>query len=112
MITLTLNRDRVADQERIPHGIVLDWLMNPGIVVVRLNPPGEGNRTNLRCLSLRGHPYITDTVFAHISNISLDLLDVTYTGVTADGVRNYLRYHPGCRVVHESFCTCVPHLHF
>lgn len=69
-------------------------------------------RCKLNRLSLRGFPRITDASLHYLKDIHLDLLDVTYTNVTAQGVRDFMMIHPDCRVIHESACICGPRMHF
>lgn len=68
--------------------------------------------SRLNSLSLRGYPGVTDSCLEYLKEINLELLDVSYTNVTARGVRNYMMVHPNCRVIHESACTCGPRMHF
>lgn len=69
-------------------------------------------RCKLSRLSLRGYPRITDASLQYLKDIQLELLDVSYTNVTARGVRDFMVVHPDCRVVHESACICGPRMHF
>lgn len=66
----------------------------------------------LKRLSLRGYKGITDATLHYLHGLTLTLLDLTYTNVTVKGIRNYLAYHPNCRIIHERFCKCRPKLHF
>lgn len=69
-------------------------------------------RCRLNRLSLRGYPNITDAALNYLKDIHLELLDVSYTNVTAKGVRDFMLVHPNCRVIHESACICGPRMHF
>lgn len=66
----------------------------------------------LNTLSLRGYPKVTDFALQYLKDVSLKLLDVSYTNVTAKGVIDFMTMHPNCRVIHESACTCGPRIHF
>lgn len=66
----------------------------------------------LNKFSLRGYPKVTDASLQYLKDINLELLDVSYTNVTAKGVRDFMMVHPNCRVVHESACICGPSIHF
>ncbi|CAH0549656.1 unnamed protein product [Brassicogethes aeneus] len=66
----------------------------------------------LKRLSLRGYLKITDKILTCIKDLSLDLLDLTYTQCTVEGINNFLSYNPNCRIVHNKFCTCKPSLPF
>lgn len=76
----------------------------------------EGNqrenkeKIKLRRLSLRGYREITDEGLTSIRNLSLDLLDVTYTGVTKEGIEKFLTLNPNCRVLHPNYCVCKPRI--
>ncbi|XP_050305403.1 uncharacterized protein LOC126742683 isoform X2 [Anthonomus grandis grandis] len=77
----------------------------------RPDPPAEQEeRIKLRRLSLRGYRGITDQCLRNLSNLNLSLLDVTYTGVTKEGIEQFLTVNPNCRVVHPSFCRCKPRI--
>lgn len=65
-------------------------------------------KTAVRRLSLRGFKDVSDGVLQAVQRLNLDLLDVTYTGCTAEGINSFLAYNPNCRVVHPDFCTCKP----
>ncbi|KAF7271814.1 uncharacterized protein LOC143193807 [Rhynchophorus ferrugineus] len=67
-------------------------------------------KVNLRRLSLRGYRQISDVALDFLKTINLDLLDVTYTGVTKEAILDFLSSNPNCRVVHEDFCVCKPHI--
>lgn len=82
-------------------------------IVNRVNVGGRAeNMVPLRRLSLRGYKNITDTALTYIKHLDLELLDLTYTSVSVNGINNFLVDHPVCRVVHEEFCSCPPNLHF
>lgn len=66
----------------------------------------------LKRLCLRGYVDITDTALMLLREHDLKILDVSYTNVTAEGVKDFMLSHPSCRVVHESACTCGPRMHF
>ncbi|XP_060533887.1 uncharacterized protein LOC132706530 isoform X2 [Cylas formicarius] len=67
-------------------------------------------KLKLRRLSLRGYRMITDAALSYIKNLNIDLLDVTYTAVTREGVEQFLAYNPKCRVIHKDFCVCRPRI--
>ncbi|XP_019759132.1 uncharacterized protein LOC109537051 isoform X2 [Dendroctonus ponderosae] len=68
------------------------------------------DKLKLRKLSLRGYRKITDSALKYIQNLSLDLLDVTYTGVTREGIESFLNLNPNCRVLHQDYCICKPNI--
>ncbi|CAG9770240.1 unnamed protein product [Ceutorhynchus assimilis] len=72
--------------------------------------PQDANKTRLRRLSLRGYRAITDEALISIRNLNLDLLDVTYTRVTKEGISNFLVWNPNCRVLHPDYCVCKPRI--
>lgn len=62
----------------------------------------------LRQLSLRGFPKVTDHSLKYLEKLNLDLLDLTYTGVTLEGIEHYLIENPNCRIIHPNYCICKP----
>ncbi|XP_065169383.1 LOW QUALITY PROTEIN: uncharacterized protein [Atheta coriaria] len=62
----------------------------------------------LSALSLRGSKRVTDHGLESLRQLDLSLLDVTGTAVTQAGVAAFQARMPGCRVVHETACTCRP----
>nr|XP_022918848.1 uncharacterized protein LOC111427780 [Onthophagus taurus] len=38
--------------------------------------------------------------------------DVTGTVVSKEGIEQFLRLNPDCRIIHEIMCTCKPKIHF
>ncbi|XP_018565959.1 uncharacterized protein LOC108906990 [Anoplophora glabripennis] len=65
-------------------------------------------KSRLRRLSLRGFRRITNVALDYIKNLKLDLIDLTYTSVTKEGIENFLAYNPNCRVIHPLYCICKP----
>lgn len=63
-------------------------------------------------ISLRGYTDVTDASLKYLTDHDLELLDVSYTNVSAKGVKDFMLAHPKCRVLHESACTCRPRMHF
>ncbi|KAJ8916050.1 hypothetical protein NQ315_010918 [Exocentrus adspersus] len=57
-------------------------------------------KSRLRRLSLRGFRRITNLALDYVKNLKLDLIDLTYTSVTKEGIENFLAYNPNCRVIH------------
>ncbi|KAG5891799.1 hypothetical protein JTB14_006190 [Gonioctena quinquepunctata] len=62
----------------------------------------------LRRLSLRGYRRVTDVTLNYIANLEIELIDLTYTSVTKQGIENFLVHNPNCRVIHPLYCTCKP----
>ena len=81
-----------------------------GRVLIRCNM-FRSRISPIRCLSLRGFPDITDKTLNYISKLQLDMLDVTLTGVTEQGVKKYMKNNPECRVINEQ-CACICRPHF
>lgn len=79
----------------------------PAVHIEHLNDAQKDIKVPLRRLSLRGFNRITNYTLRCINNLDLDILDLTYTSVTVDGIKTYLKSHPLCRIVHEQFCTCL-----
>lgn len=73
-----------------------------------LNQWENRKKIKLRRLSLRGYKEITNDALVCIQNLNLDLLDVTYTKVTKEGISKFLNLNPNCRVIHPSYCVCKP----
>ncbi|KAL1500800.1 hypothetical protein ABEB36_006242 [Hypothenemus hampei] len=73
-------------------------------------PRDDEKKLKLRRLSLRGYRLISDETLYIIRNLHLDLLDVTYTRVTKQGLEEFLTFNPNCRVVHENYCVCKPYI--
>lgn len=83
---------------------------NPRIVIAQRRH--RKHEIQLKKLSLRGFSRITDETLRNLNDLELELLDVTHTGVTNRGVRNYILSHPHTRVIHESACVCGPRMEF
>lgn len=98
-------------EEPSPRGELAQNAADPYLRIC-FRPPDLKARCRLNRLSLRGYPRITDTSLQYLKDIQLELLDVSYTNVTARGVRDFMVVHPDCRVVHESACICGPRMHF
>ncbi|XP_066144971.1 uncharacterized protein [Euwallacea fornicatus] len=75
-----------------------------------LNQEESQHKISLRRLSLRGYRGITDEALVCVQNLNLELLDVTHTAVTRDGVAKFLTLNPNCRVLHPSYCVCKPRI--
>lgn len=76
----------------------------------RINVDGfvQERQVALSALSLRGSKRVTDHGLESLRQLDLSLLDVTGTAVTQAGVAAFQARMPGCRVVHETACTCRP----
>ncbi|RZC42208.1 uncharacterized protein BDFB_004316 [Asbolus verrucosus] len=85
---------------------------SPVVRIESLENLGKDNKVPLRRLSLRGYNKITNTALTYIKDVDLQLLDLTYTNVSVEGIDNYLVEHPACRIVHELYCVCPTNLHF
>lgn len=80
------------------------------------NLPNEGRQiaqrdlkqVPLRQLSLRGFSKVTDHSLKYLEKLNLDLLDLTYTGVTREGIEHFLIENPNCRIIHPNYCICKP----
>lgn len=77
------------------------WLDN------RVRPPIE-KRSSLHRLSLRGYRKITDRGLEYLKHLNMELLDLTYTTVTKEGIENFLVNNPNCRIIHPLYCVCKP----
>lgn len=97
------NRDLRVIIERLDPGlhIVID---RAGRILV--GPRRPNNVTKLKIFTVRGYKMITDQALRHLSELRLELLDVTGTSVTKKGIQEFLLVNPDCRVIHESICHC------
>lgn len=66
--------------------------------------------TPLRRLSLRGFHRVTDVGLSYLQDLDLELLDLTYTGVTQAGIEKFLIDNPNCRIIHQKYCVCKPRI--
>lgn len=74
----------------------------------RAAPPPVEKKSCLQRLSLRGYRKITDRGLEYLKHLNMDLLDLTYTTVTKDGIENFLVTNPNCRIIHPLYCVCKP----
>lgn len=97
------NRDLRVIIERLDPGlhIVID---RAGRML--FGPMRPNNFTKLKVFMARGYKMITDQALRYLSDLRLELLDVTGTSVTAKGIHDFLMVNPDCRVIHESICNC------
>lgn len=75
---------------------------------LRYRFPANEHKISLRCLSLRGYRRITDTTLNYIKHLNLELLDLTYTSVTREGIEKFLLENLNCRIIHQNYCRCKP----
>lgn len=75
---------------------------------LRYRFPANEHKVSLRCLSLRGYKRITDTTLQYIKHLNLELLDLTYTSVTKEGIESFLVENTNCRIIHQNYCRCKP----
>lgn len=84
----------------------LDWLRLRQDLVPMNGHLQDVPKVAIRKLSLRGYPGVSDHSLHFLSDLKLDLLDVTGTKVTKNGLTHFLLTNPQCRVLHQSACTC------
>ncbi|KAB0800649.1 hypothetical protein PPYR_06389 [Photinus pyralis] len=82
------------------------------VTVSRREGPIKKQPSFLKEISFRGSVLITDASLVHLRHLELDLLDVTGTNITREGVQEFMKCNPQCWVIHESVCVCRPSLHF
>lgn len=97
------NRDLRVIIERLDPGlhIVIDRAGR-----IQFGPVRENNYTKLKVLMVRGYKMITDQALRSLTDLRLELLDVSGTSVTENGIQQFLMVNPDCKVIHESICTC------
>lgn len=97
------NRDLRVIIERLDPGlhIVIDRAGR-----IQFGPMRPSNITKLKVFMARGYKMITDQALRKLSDLRLELLDVTGTSVTTKGIQEFLMVNPDCRVIHESICNC------
>lgn len=97
------NRDLRVIIERLDPGlhIVIDRAGR-----IQFGPMRPSNITKLKVFMARGYKMITDQALRSLSDLRLELLDVTGTSVTTKGIQEFLMVNPDCRVIHESICNC------
>lgn len=97
------NRDLRVIIERLDPGlhIVIDRAGR-----IQVGPMRANHYTKLKVFMARGYKMITDQALRSLSDLRLELLDVTGTSVTPSGIQQFLMVNPDCRVIHESICSC------
>lgn len=98
------NRDLRVIIERLDPGlhIVIDRAGR-----IQFGPVRANNYTKLKILMVRGYKMITDQALRSLSELRLELLDVTGTSVTPHGIQQFLMVNPDCKVIHQSLCSCT-----
>lgn len=106
---------RVVEPQRRRQVEDLNQLQHNGSPVIRVllrNDFEKDNYTQLKKLSFRGYKGVSDAALGVLTQMKLDLLDVTGTSCTETGVVEFQVNNPQCRVLHECACVCKPRMHF
>lgn len=101
IIQLQHNRDDADDDDN-----------DPLLFVIGDNNEVYSNKISMKKMSFRGSKLFNDPCLHHLRELKLELLDVCYTNVTAEGLKNFMMLNPQCRVIHERACVCKPRMHF